>query len=136
MELRKGRHCVFMLHAHIVFVTKYRGKIFDDVILERLEHIFSKICNEFETELKQFNGEHDHVHLLINYPPKIQLSKLVNSLKGVSSRLLKQEFPEIKNHWVCVKSGALWSPSYFIGSVGGAPLEILKQYIEQQKRPN
>jgi hypothetical protein len=74
-------------------------------------------------ELREFNGESDHVHLLVNYPPKVRLSELVNSLKGVSSRLLKQEFPDIHSFWLVRKSrGVLWTPSYFAGSVGGAHL--------------
>jgi hypothetical protein len=82
------------------------------------------------------NGEPDHVHLLVNFPPKVRLSELVNSLKGVSSRLMKQEFPAISTFWSVGQSGgALWSPSYFVGSVGGAPITILRQYIEAQNRP-
>jgi putative transposase len=91
--------------------------------------------HSFEVELMEFNGEHDHVHLLVQYLPKVTLSKLINSLKGVSSRKLKQEFQVIRDHWICKRSGALGSPSYFAGSVGGAPLTVLKQYIEQQDRP-
>ena len=136
MELRTGRHCVFMLHAHLIFITKYRGKVFDDAVLSRMEAIMRDVCSQFETEWVEFNGGTDHVHLLINYPPKVQLSKRVNSLKGVSSRRLKTEFEVIRQHWICKKSGSLWSPSYFAGSVGGAPLSILKQYIEQQNRPD
>ena len=124
-----------MLHAHLIFITKYREKVFNEESLSRLEAVFRDVGQQFEVELSEFNGERDHVHLLINYPPKVQLSKLINSLKGVSSRRLKQEFSEIRNHWVCRKSGSLWSPSYFAGSVGGAPLSVLKQYIEQQNRP-
>lgn len=135
MNIRTGRHCVFMLHAHLIFITKYRGKVFHESSLQRLEIIFKEICEAFEVELTEFNGERDHVHLLINYPPKVQLSKLINSLKGVSSRKLKQEFAYLREHWICKKSGSLWSPSYFAGSVGGAPLSVLKQYIEQQDRP-
>lgn len=134
MTIRTGRHCVFMLHAHLIFITKYRGEVFNEVALQRLEAIFKEICRAFEAELTEFNGERDHVHLLINYPPKVQLSKLINSLKGVSSRKLKQEFVYLREHWICKKSGSLWSPSYFAGSVGGAPLSVLKQYIEQQDR--
>lgn len=135
MDVRNGRHCVFMLHAHLIFITKYRGKVFTPSSLDRLEMIFKEICRGFEVDLVEFNGEQDHVHLLINYPPKTTLSTLINSLKGVSSRKLKQEFPSIQEHWVCKRSGALWSPSYFAGSVGGAPLSVLKYYIEQQNRP-
>jgi putative transposase len=83
--------------------------------------------------LAEFDGEDDHVHLLVNYPPKVPVSSLVNSLKGVSSRLLKQRFPELeKRYW----KGALWSPSYFAASCGGAPISIIRQYIEQQNTPD
>ena len=93
------------------------------------------ICEQFEVELTEFNGEQDHVHLLINYPPKVQISKLVNSLKGVSSRKIRRSFPNVYYHWTNKTAGSLWSPSYFSGSVGGAPIDVLKQYIEQQSRP-
>lgn len=77
-EVRKGRHCVSALHAHLVFVTKYRRKVFNDVILNRLEAILLDVCKDFEVDLVELNGEQDHVHLLIEYPPKVQLSKLIN----------------------------------------------------------
>lgn len=137
MELRSGRHVVFMLHAHLVFTTKRRGKVLTREHLSRLEAIFRDVCSDFEVELREFNGESDHVHLLVNYPPKCRLSELVNSLKGVSSRRLKQEFPPIKAFWSVKKSrSVLWTPSYFAGSVGGASLSVLKQYIKQQQRPS
>lgn len=90
--IRLGRYCVSALHAHLVFVTKYRRKVFNNEILIRLEQILREACNDFEVELKEFVGEKDHIYLLLEYPPKVQLSKLINSLKGVSSRLLRQEF--------------------------------------------
>jgi len=132
-EIRTGRHCVFNLHIHLVFVTKYRSDVFSDRVLSDLEEIFKSVCLDFEAELVEFNGEHDHIHLLINYPPKVAISNLVNSLKGVSSRLIrKKKYPEIQRKlW----GNMLWSPSYFAGSCGGAPLSIIKQYIEQQQRP-
>ena len=216
MEVRKGRRCVFMLHAHLIFITKYRGKVFTDTHLKTLERICRNVCSDFDVELEQFNlnsavgrynfstdlgskalavylsitfwvnrvplcrflknlsalgcvapfakgyghwlqaapcrvhwdfpenrhptaefrfnGEQDHIHLLVNYPPKVSVSKLVNSLKGVSSRKLKLYHPElIKPAYM---KNALWSPSYFAGSCGGAPIEVLKQYIEQQNRPH
>ncbi|MBL0586662.1 IS200/IS605 family transposase [Aeromonas caviae] len=133
-EIRAGRHCVFLMHAHLVFITKYRGRVFDGEHLTKLEEIMRDICQQFEVELVEFNGETDHVHLLVNFPPKVAISKLVNSLKGVSSRKLKLHFPEL--HKVAWKSDVLWSPSYFAGSVGGAPIEVLRQYIEQQNRPH
>ena len=133
MELRKGRHCVFLMHAHLIFITKYRGAVFNAEHLNTLERICRKVCAEFEVDLIEFNGEWDHVHLLVNYPPKAAISKLVNSLKGVSSRQMKLYHPELAKP-AYLKS-ALWSPSYFAGSVGGAPIEILRQYIEQQNAP-
>jgi putative transposase len=125
-----------MLHTHLVFITKYRGKVLNDDVLVRMETIMKEVCLKFEVELTEFNGEQDHVHLLVNYPPKVQLSKLINSLKGVSSRLIRKEFTAVKYHWIGKKSAALWSPSYFAGSVGGAPIDVLRQYIEQQNRPH
>jgi putative transposase len=120
MDIRTGRHVVFCLHAHLVFTTKRRGNVLTPQHLERLKVIFESVCADFGVELHEFNGESDHVHLLVNYTPKVRLSELVNSLKGVSSRRLKQEFPEILSFWSARKSrGVLWTPSYFAGSVGG-----------------
>lgn len=133
-DIRRGRHCVFKMHIHLVFVTKYRRDVFTKAILDDLQKIFTKVCGDFESELVEFDGEDDHVHLLIDYPPKVAISKLVNSLKGVSSLLIrKKNYPSIKQKlW----GGALWSPSYFAGSCGGAPIEIVRKYIEQQKKPH
>jgi putative transposase len=131
--IRTGRHCAFILHAHLVFVTKYRYRVFTGEHLARLEQVMRDVCADFETELVEFNGEDNHVHLLVNFPPKVAVSHLVNSLKGVSSRRMRQEFPDLsRRYW---RRSKLWSGSYFAGSVGGAPLSILKQYIEQQNRP-
>jgi putative transposase len=131
---RHGRHCVFLMHVHLVFVAKYRKKLFTREILDFMEGVFRNVCKDFEAELKEFNGEGDHVHLFISYPPKIAISNLVNSLKGVSSRHVRtKKFPSLHKHiWV----EALWSGSYFAGSCGGAPLEVIKQYIEQQQTPH
>lgn len=91
------------------------------------------VCADFEAELKEFNGEKDHVHLLVHYPPKVQLSKLVNSLKGVSSRRLRQEYTVQVNR--AIMHGHFWSRSYFAGSCAGAPLTVVRQYIDNQRRP-
>ncbi len=118
-NIRTGRHCVFLLHTHLVSVTKYRHKVFADRHLTRLEEIMRSVCADFEVELVEFNGENNHVHLLVNFPPKVALSKLVNSLKGVSSRRMRQEFPDlVKHYW---QAQRLWSGSHFAGSVGGPP---------------
>lgn len=91
--------------------------------------IFSKVCDDFGARLLEVDGEKDHVHLLIEYPPKLAVSILVNSLKGVSSRLLRKHLPSlVKHYW----KNVLWSPSYFAASCGGAPIGIIKQYIRQQ----
>lgn len=133
MDVRTGRHVVHALHAHLVFVTKFRHAVFTNAHLTRLEAIFRDVCADFECELAEFNGEANHVHLLVNFPPKVAVSHLVNSLKGVSSRYMRREFPELEQHYWRAKR--LWSGSYFAGSVGGAPISVLKQYIENQTRP-
>lgn len=132
--IRTGRHCVFNMHVHLVFITKYRRNVFTNEILNDLREIFESVCLDFESNLIEMNGEDDHVHLLINYSPKVSISSLVNSLKGVSSRLIrKKNYIEIQNKlW----NNSLWSPSYFASSCGGASLSIIKQYIEQQRTPH
>jgi putative transposase len=133
-EIRTGRHCVFRMHAHLVFVTKYRRGVFTMRVLDDLRAIFASVCADFEAELVEFEGEDDHVHLLVVYPPKVAVSSLVNSLKGVSSRLIrKKNYPELREK---LFGNSLWSPSYFAGSCGGAPISILRQYIENQRSPN
>jgi len=121
------------MHVHLVFVTKFRHKVFAERHLARMEEIMDDVCRDFECELVEFNGEGEHVHLLVSFPPKVAVSKLVNSLKGVSARRLRQEFPGLRRHYW--RANKLWSGSYFAGSVGGAPLDILRQYIESQQRP-
>ena len=131
-EYRKGRTVVCAIHIHLVFVTKYRRGVLSDRALKVVSKACASVCADFKADLKEFNGEDDHVHLLIEYPPTVTLSTFVNSLKGVSSRLLRREkFPEVtKRLW----GGRLWSPSYFAASCGGAPLSIIRQYIENQRR--
>ncbi len=132
-DLRRGRTCVFLMHVHLVFVTKYRRKVFSTQVLDDLKIIFTSVCNDFEACLVEFEGEGDHVHLLVEYPPKVSISKLVNSLKGVSSRLIrKKDYPSVKT---ALWGGNLWSPSYFAGACGGAPLAVIRQYIENQASP-
>src|ERR1700756_1047072 len=115
---RRGRHCVSRLHVHLVFVTKYRRNVFTKDILNDMRGIFDSICHDFEASLAEMDGEDDHVHLRVDFPPKVAVSKLVNSLKGVSSRRLRRLHPVLrKRYW----KGVLWSPSYFAASCGGAP---------------
>lgn len=124
---------VSALHVHLVFVTKYRRGVLNDEMLKVCENTMRKVCEDFGAELREFNGEDDHVHLLVHYPPKVSISKLVNSLKGVSARILRREFTGRVNR--ATMRGHFWSPSYFAASCGGAPLSIIRQYIEQQRRP-
>jgi putative transposase len=124
-EIRHGRHCVFKMHVHLVFVAKYRRKVFDGDAIDRMRRMFGKVCEDMEASLVEMDGEDNHVHLLVEYPPKLAVSVLVNSLKGVSSRLLRKERPDLKKrYW----KNVLWSPSYFASSCGGAPISIIKQY--------
>lgn len=130
MDFRTGRHCVFALHVYLVFVTKYRRKVLSAAAHKTLRELFTRICEDFEARLVESNGEDDHVHLLVEYPPKMAIAKLVNSLKGVSSRRLRVQHPEIAQRYY---QGVLWSPSYFAASCGGAPLSIIRQYVENQR---
>jgi putative transposase len=121
------------MHAHLVFVTKYRRGVLTQGMLDDLRGIFGVVCKKFEADLIECKGEDDHVHLLVAYPPKVALSNLVNSLKGVSSRMLRKTHgKELKKRlW----KNQLWSPSYYAGSVGGAPLSVIARYIEKQREP-
>lgn len=126
---RKERHSVTNLLIHLVCVTKKRRAVFTDDGLKNIEETFRSVSEKMNFEIKEFNGEPDHIHTLIEYPPKLSVSKMVNSLKGASSRRYRSA------GFQCPTDNSLWSPSYFSVSVGGAPIEILKQYIEDQKRP-
>lgn len=132
-DYRHGRHVVSALHVHLVFVTQYRRGVLDGQMLRFCEQVMRKVCGDFGAELREFNGEPDHVHLLVCYPPKVAVSALVNSLKGVSARRLRSEFTGRVNR--AIMRGHFWSPSYFAASCGGAPLSIIRHYIEQQQRP-
>lgn len=134
-ELQSTRHAKYLLHAHLVFTPKYRKKIFTAEHFAVMRKVFTDVCMKSDAKLEEFDGEADHVHLLVLYPPRISIAVLVNALKGVSSRMLRQQFNVFKqSYWG--DSVALWSRSYFAASVGGAPIEILRQYIEQQKTPD
>ena len=135
MEIQKSRHATHLLHAHLVFVTKYRYNVLTGEHIEYLRGIFKETMEEMGGTLEEFDGEKNHVHLLIQYPPKWSISIIVNNLKGRSSRLLRRDMPDVKKrYWG--DGSALWHRSYFAGSVGGAPLEIVKQYIQQQDTPH
>lgn len=131
-EYTRSRHSVTKLVAHLVFTTKYRRKLFTATILEQLHDAFASSCNKMGCELIEFNGEEDHVHLLIKYPPKVAVSVMVNNLKSVSSRMVRQLNTHLMRQ---SKNGALWSRSYFASSTGGANIETLREYVQSQKAP-
>lgn len=133
-EWRTGRHCVFRNHMHLVFVTKYRKSVFTDAMLERLNAVFAETMEQMEGTLLEFGGEDDHVHLLVSCHPKTAVSNLVGKLKGKSSYILRNEFwSEIKNKlW----GDHFWSPSYCVVSCGGASLDVVRTYIEKQRKPS
>jgi putative transposase len=131
---RTGRSCQFKNFYHLVFVTKYRRDVFTHSMLLRIQAIFQETCQQMDCVLLEFNGEDDHVHILISVPPKLSIAVLVGKLKGKSSYFIRQEF------WNQLKQKLwgehLWSPSYCCVTCGGAPLDIVKSYIENQRRPS
>lgn len=132
-EIRRGRHAVWECHVHLVFVTKYRRGALTAEILDHCEEIMREICEGFGAELVEFNGEDDHVHLLVSYPATLPISKLVNSLKGASARRLRNTHPDHLSRYLW--GNALWSRSYYAGTVGGPPIGRVTEYIRGQRRP-
>ena len=132
-EWRTGRSCVFKNFVHLVFVTKYRRGVFTKEIVLRLRDIFRETCEQMEVELLEYGGEDDHVHLMVSCPPKLATANLVGKLKGKSSYVLRREF------WPLIKKKLwgtqLWSPSYCVVSCGGAPLDVIKEYVASQRTP-
>ena len=133
-QFKKLYHCTFNLNYHLVIVTKYRRKCITRAMLTRLKIICENLARKWECVLLEFNGEADHLHLLLSLNPKVTPSVFVNNLKTVTSRLIRKEFSDhLKNfYW---KKPVFWSRTYCILTCGGAPLSVIKQYIEQQKTP-
>jgi putative transposase len=131
--IRHGRHCVFKNFVHLVFVTKYRRDVISEPMLRRMEELIQETCEQMECELIKFSGEHDHVHLMVSVHPKLAVSNLVGKLKGKTAYFLRQEFSKEVRKKLWGKH--FWSPSYCVVSCGGAPLEVVKKYIEDQRRP-
>ena len=129
MKLDKNMHSVFLLNYHLVLVTKYRRQVFDDEISVRAKEIFEYIGANYHITLVEWNHDKDHVHILFRAHPNTQLSRFLNAYKSASSRLLKKEFPRIREKlW----KEAFWSQSFCLLTTGGAPVEVLRQYIESQ----
>ena len=133
VNIKRLFHCTYALSYHFVFVTKYRHRCLTDAMLTRLGEIVSRLAETWGGRLVEMNGEADHLHFLVEMSPKAAPSAVANNIKTVTSRLLRKEFPEALGK--VYKTPVLWSRTYFVASCGGAPLEIIKQYIQQQERP-
>lgn len=130
---RTGRKCVYKNFLHLVLVTKYRKNAITQPMLERMKFLIDETCEQMDCELLEFNGESDHVHLMVSVHPKYSVSNFVGKIKGKTSYFMRKEFwKDIKNKLWGVH---FWSPSYCVVSCGGAPLEIVKKYIEEQSAP-
>lgn len=128
--LDSNNHSVFLLYYHLVFVIKYRRKVIDDNISSRLKEIFEYIQSNYNITLQEWNYEKDHVHILFKAHPNTEISKFINAYKSASSRLIKKEFQYIKKSlW----KEYFWSRSYCLITTGGVPIDVIKQYIENQK---
>ena len=131
--MKSHYHCVYKLTYHLVLVTKYRKKCLSNEMLNRLEEIVKKNCADWEIDLIEFNGEADHIHLLLEMHPNIMPSKFINNLKTVSSRLIRKEFEEELKpyYWKPV----LWTRAYCLLTTGGATIDVIREYIKNQERP-
>ena len=129
MRLDSNAHSVFLMYYHLVLVVKYRGKIFDNVVSDRAKEIFEYIAPKYNITLQEWNHDIDHVHILFKAHPNTEISKFINAYKSASSRLLKKEFPEIRQKlW----KEYFWSQSFCLLTTGDAPIDIIKEYIESQ----
>ena len=129
MKLDNNNHSVFMMYYHLVFVVKYRRKVIDDTISDRLKEMFEYIAPKYNVSVQEWNHDIDHIHILFKGQPNSELSKFINTYKSASSRLIKKEFPKIKDKlW----KEDFWSKSFCLLTTGGVTIDIIKQYIESQ----
>lgn len=132
-NLEHNAHSVFSMYYHLVLVVKYRRQVINDGISSRLREIFENICPKYGIHLEEWNHDRDHVHIMFSGQPKTELSKFINAYKSASSRLIKKEFPEIRSKlW----KEFFWNQSFCLLTTGGVPIDIIKQYIEQQGNKN
>ena len=118
-----------MLNYHLIMCVKYRNNVIDDAISLRLKEIFKSICLNYNISLEEWNHDKDHIHILFRAHPNTEISKFINAYKSASSRLLKKEFPQIRQKlW----KEHFWSQSFCLITTGGAPIEVIKKYIESQ----
>ena len=129
MKLDNNNHSVFLMHYHLILVVKYRRKVIDEEISNRLKEIFERIQPKYNITLQEWNHDKDHIHVLFKGNPNTEISKFINAYKSASSRLIKKEYPQIRKQlW----KEYFWSRSFCLLTSGGAPIEIIKKYIEQQ----
>lgn len=129
MDLRNNNHSVFAIHFHLILVVKYRRKVINDEISERLKGIFRSIEGNYNIALEEWNHDIDHVHILFRSEPNSNISKFINAYKSASSRLIKKEYPSIKSR---LYKEAFWSQSFCLISTGEANIKTIKKYIESQ----
>lgn len=130
-ELDTNNHSVFLLYYHLILVVKYRRKVFSDQMSQYAKNIFIRISSSYNITLKEWNHDHDHVHIIFRAHPNTEISKFINAYKSASSRLIKKDFPEVRRKlW----KEMFWSRSYCLLTTGGAPIEIIRKYIESQSR--
>lgn len=132
-ELRSSDNAVFRLFFHLVLVTKYRRKVLTGAAVDRCAQILRQTAEAWGCAVVECQGEDDHVRALLDVLPRVRPSDLVNNLKTVSSRRLRKEFPALRSAYR--GKPVLWSPSYCLISAGGAPIDVLRRYIENQERP-
>lgn len=128
IRYKSNHNVVYSCKYHVVWCPKYRRDVLKDGADVRLKEIISEVCNECAAEVLEMEVMPDHVHLLVEVDPQFGIAKLVKTIKGRSSRILRQEFRPCRT-----RLPSLWTNSWFVSTVGGAPLEVIKQYIEQQK---
>ena len=129
MELRNNNHSVFNIHFHLILVIKYRKKVINDEISNRLKEIFEYIQDNYNIVLEEWSHDIDHVHILFRSEPNTNVSKFINAYKSASSRLIKKEYPSIRSR---LYKEAFWSQSFCLISTGEANIETIKKYIESQ----
>lgn len=132
IHFNKNRHANYKLIYHLVVVTKYRHPVIIDPIKKRLEEVAENLFTKWNCEILEINSDKDHLHILFEAPPQINLANTINSFKTVTSRYIRKEFTEFlaKYYW----KPYFWSRSYLILTTGGAPIEVIKKYIENQDR--
>jgi len=129
MELENNNHSVFLLYYHLVLVIKYRRNVIDEVISNRLKEIFEYVSPNYNITLQEWNQDKDHVHILFKAHPNSELSKFINAYKSASSRLIKKDYPQLRE---VLWNEYFWSRSFCLLTTGGAPIEVIKRYIENQ----